>query len=154
MIILRQKNYSNRYTRALAGINKNVLRKSPMQAKRSAVKTQNKALETKAKLIQTAETAAMNPGLLANQAVEATLRHPITVGSNVVGKVTMVTNPTTLGLIPMGTIGTAAEAGLRKWSPRYARVTDKLANKYHGSALSRGVSNFTNAAKVSLQALG
>ena len=153
MIILRQKNYSNRYTRALAGINKNVLRKSPMQAKRSAIKTQNKALETKAKLIQTTETAAMNPGLLANQAVEATLRHPITVGSNVVGKVTMVTNPTTLGLIPMGTIGTA-EAGLRKWSPRYARVTDKLADKYRGSKLSKGVSNFTNAAKVSLSALG
>ena len=61
MIILRQKNYSNRYTRALAGINKNVLRKSPMQAKRSAIKTQNKALETKAKLVQTAETASNEP---------------------------------------------------------------------------------------------
>lgn len=153
MIILRQSNYSLRGTRILAGINKNVLRKSPMQAKRSAIKTQNKALGAAAKTLNTLETAAVNPGLVVNQATEATLRHPITVGSNVVGKVTMVTNPTTLGLIPMGTIGTAAEAGLRKWSPRYARTTNKLANKYHGSKLSKGVEDITNAAYKVLPAM-
>ena len=160
-MLLKRKNYSLKGTRLVAGINQKVLRKSPMAAKRSAIKTQNKALMTVAKGMNKVESskrainmAALNPGQAVNKATEATLSHPITVASNVVGKAQMVTAPTTWGLVPTGTIGTAAEAGLRKWSPKYARITDKMAQKYRGSRVSEVVGNGTNAMVSYLKTLG
>lgn len=151
MIILRQKNYSLRGTRMLAGFNNKILRKSPMISKRNAIKTQDKALTVVANGINKLEKGknllnevALNPGSITNKAVEETFRHPIIMGTNIAGKATMITDPTGIGLIPLGTIGTAGEAALRKYSPRYVKVTDKLANKYHGSKLSRGVEKGIN----------
>ena len=43
-MIIKRKLYSLAGTRILAGFNKKVLRKAPMAAKRSAIKTQNKVL--------------------------------------------------------------------------------------------------------------
>ena len=157
MIILRQKEYSLQGTRFLAGVNKTVLRKSPMKAKRAAIKTQDKVLGVAAKGLNNIENSkrvlneiSLNPGQVTNKITESTLRHPISVGSNVVGKVTIVTNPTTLGLIPIGTIGTAGEIALRKYSPRYVRATDNLARRYQGSRLSKGVETGVNVASGTL----
>lgn len=89
--------------------------------------------------------AALNPGGSFNKFTEEAIRHPITVGTNVVGKVTMVTDPTGTGLIPLGSIGTAAEGALRKYSLKYSKATDKMANKYRRSGLSRKVEKGVNA---------
>lgn len=153
MIILRQKDYSLKGTRLLAGFNKKVLRKAPMKAKRDAIKTQDKSLMIVAKGANKIDQgkrilneAALNPGQAVSRVTEETLRHPITMGTNIVGKTTMVTDPTGLGLVPLGTIGTAGEVALRKYSPRYAKLTDKAAKKYHGSRVSRGTEKVVNAA--------
>ena len=158
MIIRRkQKEYSLAMTRGLERINR-VLGKSPMQSKRAAIKQQDKILipvakglgkikSTKAGL----ESAALNPGGAINRGTESLLRHPITVTSQVAGKVTMVTNPTSIGLIPIGAIGTGGEMALRKYVPRYAKATDKLGNAYHGSKLSKNVETGSNAIIGSLK---
>lgn len=126
-------------TRGLARVNR-VLGKSPMKAKRAAIKQQDKVLGEAAKVMTGIEKTkkgldsfALNPGLSVNQGIETAAKYPISVTSNIVGKATMVTNPTGIGLIPLGTIGTAGEIALRKHSPKYARITDRLAGKYHNA---------------------
>lgn len=157
MIKFRQKQFSLPMTRGLVRVNR-MLGKSPMQSKRAAIKQQNKIItpvakglgkikSTKAGL----ESAAINPGGAINRGTESLLRHPITVTSQVAGKVTMVTNPTSIGLIPIGAIGTGGEMALRKYVPRYARATDKLGNAYHGSRLSKNVEAGSNAIIGSLK---
>ena len=141
MIIYRkQKEYSTKLGRTLVGINKKVLRKSDMAAKRAAVATEGKLNNTK-KLIQ---EAAINPGSVVNKGVEETVRHPISATSQIAGKATMVVDPTGVGLAPIGAIGTAGEVALRKYSPKYARTTNKLADKYHNSKLSKHVEGAVN----------
>lgn len=49
MIILRQKEYSLRGTRIIAGINNKLLRKPLIKSKRDAIKVQDKALGVVAK---------------------------------------------------------------------------------------------------------
>lgn len=150
-MIIKRKLYSLAGTRFLAGFNKKVLRKAPMAAKRSAVKTQNKVIGATAKGLNKVEgaktaitQAAANPGGAVSKLTEETLRHPITASTNVIGKATMVVDPTGIGLVPLGTIGTAGETVLRKYSPRYARVTDRLANGFKNSRGSQYIEGGVN----------
>lgn len=132
-------------TRGFVGMNK-VFGKSPMQAKRAAIKQQDKILtpvaraaggikKTKAAL----NSIALNPGAATNQGIEAMARHPISVGTQIAGKATMIVDPTGTGLIPLGAIGTGGEVALRKYAPRYARATDRLGDKFHNATKARRI---------------
>ena len=142
-MIIKRKLYSLAMTRGLARVNR-VLGKSPMQAKRAAIRQQDKILTPVAKAaggIKKTKAAmnsiALNPGAATNQGIEAMARHPISVGTQIAGKATMVVDPTGMGLIPLGAIGTGGEVALRKYAPRYARVTDRLGDKFHNSTKTR-----------------
>ena len=158
MIIRRkQKEYSLRMTRGLVGINR-VLGKSPMQANRAAIRQQDKILTPVAKgaakvqkVNNAIKSAAMNPGGAVSRGTEELLRHPISVTSQVAGKATMAVDPTGIGLVPIGAIGTGGEMALRKYVPKYARATDNLGNKYHNSRAPRIIESGTNAVIGSLK---
>lgn len=152
MIILRQKNYSSGAARALAKLGK-LTGKSSIKSKRDAIKLTNitgkdiisGGLNKLEKGRNTLENIAYNPGRAANRVIEESARRPVLVASNAVGKATMITNPTGVGLLPIGTVGTAAEVGLRKKFPKYVKFTDKLANSYKNSKASNTVENGVNA---------
>lgn len=85
-MIIKRKLYSLTGTRVLAGFNKKVLRKTPMAAKRSAIKTQNKVLEATARGLNkiegvkmAANQAAINPGRVVNtKVIQPSIEAPIT----------------------------------------------------------------------------
>lgn len=85
-MIIKRKLYSLTGTRVLAGFNKKVLRKTPMAAKRSAIKTQNKVLEATARGLNkiegvkmAANQAAINPGRVINtKVIQPSIEAPIT----------------------------------------------------------------------------
>lgn len=137
-------------TRGLYKVNR-ILGKSPIEAKRTAINQQNKVIGTiavganKAKKVKEGlNAAALNPGGSVNKGTEALLRHPISTTSQIAGKITMATNPTGIGLIPIGAIGTGGEMALRKYVPRYARTTNRIGDAYAKSGLSRGVESGVN----------
>lgn len=136
MIILRQKNYSLPLTRRLAGFNRAVLRKSPMQAKRSAIKTQNKVLGAVANGLNEANKAAINPGQAARRVGQFVAEKPIAAAG--------VTAGYTVAPIP-GT--TAASVGLdtaaRKYVPAYGKIT-KRAGEAYGKYLAKPIESVTN----------
>lgn len=91
MIILRkQKEYSTALARGLAGFNKNILRKSPMQAKRAAIIEERKILTPIAKPLvkvskaiekgsDAANQVIMNPGrAFNNKIVQPSIEAPLT----------------------------------------------------------------------------
>lgn len=136
MIILRQKNYSLPLTRGIAGFNRAVLRKSPMQAKRAAIKTQDKVLGAVASGLNEVNKAAMNPGQAARRVGQFVAEKPIAAAG--------VTAGYTVAPIP-GT--TAASVGLdsvaRKYIPAYGKVT-KQAGAAYGKYLAKPIENVTN----------
>ena len=157
MKVLRQKLYSLPMTRDLYRINR-ILGKSPIKAKRAAINQQNKVIGTiavganKAKKVKEGlNAAALNPGGAVNKGTEALLRYPISTTSQITGNITMVTNPTGIGLIPIGTIGTGGEMALRKYVPRYARATNRIGDAYAKSGLSRGVESGVNVVTEGLK---
>lgn len=85
-MIIKRKLYSLAGTRILAGFNKKVLRKAPMAAKRSAIKTQNKVLSGVARGLNKIEgvkmatnQAAINPGRVVNtKVIQPSIEAPIT----------------------------------------------------------------------------
>lgn len=147
-------------SRLLAGLQKG-LGRNGMKAKRAAIKVQNKTLPVVAKTVNKLEgtkrgleMAALNPGAATSKAIGETIRHPVTMASQVAGKATMVIDPTGTGLVPLGAIGTAAEVGLRKAVPRYARATDRLAGKYEKSKASQIITGIGNGVVNSLRSFG
>lgn len=158
MIILRRKEFSTALSRGLAKFNKTILRKTPMEAKRSAIKGERKILTPIARgmnkiqhLNNSLQSTALNPGAAINRGVEITLRHPISTTTQIVGKATMAVDPTGIGLVPIGAVGTAGEVALRKYSPKYARITDRLGNKYRNSKNTKyiegGINGVVNSIK-------
>ena len=144
-MIIKRKLYSLAGTRFLAGFNKKVLRKSPMAAKRSAVKTQNKVLTgiakglNKAGNIKTAiNQAALNPGAAVNRGIETTLRNPIATSGQVASIALPAVNPA-LAAVPIGTPSIATEAFLKKKVPAYSKFTNKLANRYNKSEKTKKI---------------
>lgn len=144
-MIIKRKLYSLTGTRVLAGFNKKVLRKTPMAAKRSAIKTQNKVLEATARGLNkiegvkmAANQAAINPGAAVNRGVETLARNPIATTGQAASVVLPVVNPT-LAVVPVGTPSIAAEAFMKKKVPAYSKVTNRLADKYKGANKVRGV---------------
>lgn len=159
-MIIKRKLYSLAGTRMLAGFNKKILRKPSMAAKRSAVKTQNKVIGAASKglnKIEGAKTAinqaAINPGGAVSKGVEFAAANPISAVTGVAGKVTMVTNPTGLGLVPIGNIGLAGEVALKKASPKYSRLTKRIAQGYRNSAAPKYVEGGTNGIINSLKSV-
>ena len=70
MIILRkQKEYSTALARGLAGFNRKVLRKTPMQAKRAAIRGEKKILTPIAKPVLKASKAIEKGNVAINQAI-------------------------------------------------------------------------------------
>lgn len=138
-MIIKRKLYSLAGTRLLAGFNKKVLRKSPMAAKRSAVKTQNKVLTgiskglNKVENVKTAvNQAALNPGAAVNRGIETTLRNPIATSGQVASIALPAVNPA-LAAVPVGTPSIATEAFLKKKVPAYSKFTNRLADRYNKS---------------------
>lgn len=152
MIILKkQKEYSTALARGLARFNKNILRKSPMQAKRDAIIREKKILTPLAKpalklnkAIEQSKYIALNPGQAISKGIEETIKNPITASTNIAGKITMVTDPLGTGAIPMGLIGTSSEIVLKKKFPKYAKITKNLGDKYHKSKGSKYVEEISN----------
>lgn len=83
--------------------------------------------------------AALDPGQTINQATELTLRNPITTVTGVGGKVVMFAPgiPTAVRTAPIGSVGLAAEQGLKKISPKYRKATNKVADGYRKSIAPR-----------------
>lgn len=81
MIIKRNKEFSLKGTRMLAGFNKKILRKAPYQAKRSAIKTQNKVIGGVAKIKTSLEEAAMNPGGATRKITKTVIEKPLTTAT-------------------------------------------------------------------------
>ena len=85
MIILRQKDYSLKMTRRLAILNR-ASGKSPMQAKRAAIRQQNKILTPLArgmgkmqKMKNALNSVAMNPGAAVNsKIIQPSIESPVT----------------------------------------------------------------------------
>lgn len=152
MIILRkQKEYSTVLAKGLAGFYKNILRKSPMQAKRAAITEEKKILTPLAKpalrlnkAVEQSKYLALNPGQAISKGVEETIKNPITASTNIAGKITMVTDPLGTGAIPIGLIGTSSEIALKKKFPKYAKITKNLGDKYHKSKGSKYVEGISN----------
>lgn len=151
MIILRQAEYSLSMTRKLVGVNR-ILGKSPMKAKRKALKQEKKILGGAAKVVnkvqktkQGLEEIALNPGKAVARGTEAIIRHPISATSQVAGKATMVIDPTGIGLAPIGAVGTGGELALRKYVPKYAKATDKLGDKFVKSKAPKYIEEGSNA---------
>lgn len=116
-------------------INKKYSKKAlDLKAKRSAIDLQRKVKDVK----DTAEIAAINPGVVANKAVETTVRNPIMVTGYATSGTLMATNPMFAGA-PIGSTATAAEVALKASSPKYAKLTKKLADKYRDGKLSKAV---------------
>lgn len=113
--------------------------KSQVQINRETIAAKNKAIEAKKKL----EMAAMDPGATVSKGVEATIKNPIAVSSNVGSKVLMVTNPETAAL-PIGTVGIGLERVAKK-SPFYTRATEGLSRRYGRSRAASYVRSGTNA---------
>lgn len=154
MIILRRKTYSLGATRFVAGLRKPFM--PSMKAKRGAIELQNKALGKMAQTKTALENAALNPGGMVDNFVEAGIKNPIATGSQVAGKALMVAPvPTVLKAAPIGAGGTAAEVALKKWSPSYKNITEKLANKYHGqtkfrNGIQKAVNGVVKAGKLAI----
>ena len=163
MIIIRKdiKHFSTALARGIAGFNKTILRKSPIKAKRLAIDKENKILTPIAKglnkinRIKTGlKETALNPGKAVNRGIETTLEHPISATSQIAGKATMVIDPTGVGLVPLGAVGTAGEIALRKYSPKYSKITTNLSNKYRSGRGSKYVENGVNTIVNSLKYMG
>ena len=70
--------------------------------------------------------------------------------TGVVGKVTMVTDPTGTGLIPWGNMGLAAEQAAKKWAP-YKRMTDASGRVYQRT-VSRAVRRIPSVPEMAIGA--
>lgn len=153
MIIIRQKQYSLKATRVLAGFNKTVRRMSPYQAKRAALNTEKKAFQKIAKTKSSIENSYLDPGAAADRFTKKAVESPIAVGSNVAGKALMVAPvPVAVKAAPIGAGGIAAEAILKRKVPVYKNITKKLGDAYERSAgLRSGIRTVTNAGANSLK---
>lgn len=81
MIILRHKEFSLAATRHLAGILKRVPGKTSYQAKRAAIKTQNKVIGKTAKVVTKLEEAALNPGGATRKITKTVVENPLTTAT-------------------------------------------------------------------------
>lgn len=121
---------------------------SSQSAARRAITTENKILSGVAQAKSGVEKAMLQPGNAINAGVETVARNPVTTVTGVAGKVTMVTDPMGAGLIPLGNIGLAAEQVAKRKLPVYARVTEKLGNSYHNSAVAKKISGMPSVPRM------
>lgn len=124
--------------------------KTSHQLNRETIQLRNKAVQAKGAVYE----AIANPGNVVDKGVEMTVRNPISVASQVGGKVAMVSGNPALAATPIGAIGTAGEQVLKKKVPAYGRTTERLGNSYHNSTnLRRYIVGGTNTAVSSLRSL-
>ena len=122
--------------------------KSSHQLNRETIQLRDKAIQAKGSLYE----AALNPGSIVDKGVEMTARNPLTVASQVGGKVAMVSGNPVLMATPVGAIGTGAEQVLKRKVPAYGRVTERLGDRYHNSPkLRNSVVVGTNSALMGLR---
>ena len=120
----------------------------PKSAARRAVESEQNIMSGLAKTKTGVENAMLQPGQAINAGVEATVRNPVTAVTGVAGKVVMVTDPMGAGLVPIGSIGLAAEQGAKKFVPSYARVTEKLGDAYHKSKGAKVISKIPSVPRM------
>ena len=120
----------------------------PKSAARRAVESEQNIMSGLAKTKTGVENAMLQPGQAINAGVEATVRNPVTAVTGVAGKVVMVTDPMGAGLVPIGSIGLAAEQGAKKFVPSYARVTERLGDAYHKSKGAKVISKIPSVPRM------
>lgn len=154
MIILRhkQKDFSTGVAKAALVKNKalNLVKRgskkqTPYQLKRGAIADQNKVIEKVAKTNLSLQKAALDPGEAMAKGVTAAIENPVAVGSNVAGKALMVAPvPIAVKAAPIGAAGVAAEVGLKKKFPSYAKITKSKAEAFKNSKAFKVVKNGAN----------
>lgn len=158
MIILRHKEFSTPIAKAAMGKEKvlnlfkrGAKKKTQMQMRRSAIKTQDDVIEKTAKTINNLNEIAFNPGEGVRKGIKFTAENPITATTQIGGKVLMVTNPETAAL-PIGAAGTAAEVALKKKSGMYRKGTQKLGRFFDkDTKTGRAIESGANAVYNSLR---
>ena len=105
--------------------------KSSHQLNKETIQLRDKAIQAKGSLYE----AALNPGSVVDKGIEMTARNPLTVASQVGGKV-----------------ATGAEQVLKRKVPAYGKVTERLGDRYHNSPkLRNSVVVGTNSALMGLR---
>ena len=155
-MIIKRKLYSLTGTRFLAGFNKKVLRKSPMAAKRSAVKTQNKVLTGVARGLNKVENvktavnqAAINPGRVVNtKVIQPSIEAPLT-------SVAMKAVPIPGSSALVGVIGKPEKAMWKKLGvgEKMSRASNRYVNSKGGLAVENTINGAVNSLKNTLSAI-
>lgn len=155
-MIIKRKLYSLAGTRFLAGFNKKVLRKSPMAAKRSAVKTQNKVLTGVARGLNKVENvktavnqAAINPGRVVNtKVIQPSIEAPLT-------SVAMKAVPIPGSSALVGVIGKPEKAMWKKLGvgEKMSRASNRYVNSKGGLAVENTINSTVNSLKNTLSAI-
>lgn len=139
MIILRQKEYSTPLARAIAGFNKNILRKTSISSKRGAIKSQNKINNAINEGKSQVNQLVMNPGKFVNDnVISPAIETPLT------------TTALTLGVPVPGTEVLGKYVGKPEkmmWNKLgVGKKMRDLSNKYTNSNISKRVEGAVNGA--------
>lgn len=121
---------------------------SRYQLMKNSINSKNNIKRNIGNTLNKAEKAYLTPGEVINSGVEVFVKNPVSVASQAAGKITMVTDPTGLGVVPIGAGGTALEQVIKKSVPKYRKLTEKAGEKYKNSKLSRNIRNIPSGPEI------